>query len=169
MTIWKLHCDTCKGELLYSFFLSLQYEIKIQQWKWHCIGLFKHQTLLLKILLVWNFPDMILNPSVYPASSTPEGTVDCQEPLNRRRNGCTGSWKWCGDSASVQTGSPPLPHFHPGPIWGHRTPEHTPSQQQWEPWGDSRAQGDPVAFWIPSDITGCHHSLWIAEEGQKGA
>lgn len=156
MTIWKLHCDTSKSKLLYSFlsFPSIWNEDK--QWKWHCFGLFKHQALLLEILLVWNFPDMILNSNVHPASSSSEGTVDCQEPFIKRRHGCTRSWKRCGTLFLCRQ-SPLL-----CPFLAHvRTPkEHTPSSQWWEPWEDSRAHRDLMVFCIPSDITG---------EGQKRA
>lgn len=38
----------------------------------------------------------------------------------------------------------------------------------WEPGGNSRARGDPVAFWSHTDVTGCHHSLWLTRKGRKG-
>lgn len=76
-------------------------------------------------------------------------------------------WKWCGDSADRILSSASLqPRSH---LRTQNPKQNTlTSLRWWEPRGNSGAQGDPVAFWIHTDITGCHHSLRLTAEGRKG-
>lgn len=166
-TIWKLHCYTCKSQQLYSFLACPSIWNENKQWGWLCVGLFKHQFSPIKNnVLVWNFSDTILNPRytllvLYTRSYSPLPRAINQKKRWMHRI-LKMVWGLCFFAERLSSSA----HFGPSRSWGCRIPSIAHSRPIGAGTMEGQCiQGSIVAFWIPGDIIGCHHSLWITEKG----